>query len=692
MSDEMKGCPYCGEQILGIAMKCKHCQTMLDGSVPYPRGTPAPPGATPYPAGATPAPGAPAAWRQAVGPLEPGTIVREYRIERILGEGGMGEVFLADQTTTGRMVAMKVVVPELTRDPGVRRRFMEEARVMAALDHPNIVTLHTFFEESDRFFLVMKYIDGESLEDRIVRTGPMSVDEAMRVSNAVLAALEYAHTQPQPVVHRDIKPANILLGKDDSVVVMDFGIAKAVGREKLTRTAGIVGTYEYMSPEQIVGDEVGPATDIYCFGITLYKMLTGVVPFPQKTDTGIDCMDGHRHKPVTPLAEFRDGLPNWLPGVLEKALAKAPAARFSSAAAMSAVLKSVPGGEIEGIPMTLPAPATGTETDGGGGIMTPPPTRTGLWVAVALGALALVVALVVGLGSIQGNGPAQRGKNSAHKADEKRPRPKTDSPKSERLESRSQGVPREPAGKAGAEAEAAARDAERKRAEKVREKARAEAEAAALVAERKRAEEVREKARAEAEAAALVAERKRAEEAEERERASAKAHEGMVLIPNLGYWVDKYEASVEGRGVATSVSGRKPRVMITWGDAERACKRAGKTLCPKHIWRSACGGQYDSTYPYGDSYDGLACNGAHNEVGALLPAGGKPKCDGGYPGLFDMSGNVWEWVAEPGIAMGGSYLSGRNGVKCGSQSKPYESGKHRAYIGFRCCTREDTSR
>ena len=348
MPDETKRCPLCGEQILGIAVKCRYCGSMLD------RGTPE---GTPDPSGAA------ASWWQMAGPLESGTVVREYRIKRMLGQGGMGEVYLADQTTTGRQVAMKVVAPELMRDEGVRRRFMEEARVMAALEHPNIVTLHTFFEEGGRFFLVMKYIDGESLEDRVEREGPLSVDDAVRVSKAVLLALEYAHSRPQAVIHRDIKPANILLSKDDSVVVMDLGIAKAVGREQLTRTAGIVGTYEYMSPEQIMGGEVGPVTDIYCFGITLYKMLTGVVPFPQQTDTGIDCMDGHRHNAVLPLVEFRDGLPDWLQSVVEKALAKDPAARFSSAAAMSAELVATPFQPTSSSPNPRSPPRSQTEHD-----------------------------------------------------------------------------------------------------------------------------------------------------------------------------------------------------------------------------------------------------------------------------------------------------------------------------------------
>jgi len=257
----------------------------------------------------------------------------------MLGEGGMGEVYLANDVETGRKVAMKVVSPELMRDEGVRRRFREEARVMASLNHPNIVTLYSFFEEGHRFFLVMEFIDGESLESRLKR-GFLSVEDALRISRGVLSALQYGHTQPQPVVHRDIKPANILLDGAGRIVVTDFGVAKALGREKLTRTRGVVGTYEYMSPEQVQGEEVSPASDIYCFGVTLYKMLTGIVPFPQETDTGIDCMNAHLKAPPPPLEEFRESLPGSLQSAISRALAKKPEERFSDAAAMSLALAS----------------------------------------------------------------------------------------------------------------------------------------------------------------------------------------------------------------------------------------------------------------------------------------------------------------------------------------------------------------
>ena len=355
MRSDRKNCPFCYEDIHVRALKCKHCGSMLDGNVPLPgvaRGagtTPAPP------PGATPAPGGTPQWWNLSGPLEPETRIREYRIERMLGEGGMGEVYLAEDVETGRRVAMKVVAPELMRDEGVRKRFREEARVMAGLSQPNIVTLYSFFEEGNRFFLVMEYIDGESLEDRIER-GYLELEEARRISNGVLAALDFAHSAAQPVIHRDIKPANILLGKDGRVVVTDFGVAKALGREKLTRTRGVVGTMEYMSPEQVKGSDVTRAADLYCFGITLFKMLTGVVPFPQESDTGLECMNAHVGGTPPRLSEFRDGVPKAVQDVLSLALAKAPQERPDGAGKMRTLLDSA--FLRSGAPAPAPAPAT----------------------------------------------------------------------------------------------------------------------------------------------------------------------------------------------------------------------------------------------------------------------------------------------------------------------------------------------
>ena len=376
VADETKRCSYCGEQILATAIKCRFCGSMLDGD----------------------------ASREASGPLEPGTVVRELKIVKMLGEGGMGAVYLAEHKLTGQQVAVKVVWPELMRDPSVVRRFLEDARVMGGLQHPNIVQLLNFFEEGGRYFLVMAYIEGQTLDD-MLELGLLSVPEALRISTGVLSALHYAHTRPQPVVHRDIKPANIMIRKDGHVFVTDFGVAKALGREKLTRTQGVVGTYEFMSPEQVQGQAVSYASDIYAFGITLYKMFTGVVPFPQNTDGGFECMKAHLEAPVPAVAEYREGLPPAFQNIVERALAKEPGKRFASADEMLRTL----GRPADVGSHSHPHPASSERATPR---VSPTPVASGgsdLRKLLLAGGGVLVVALAVVLAVVFGSGEKKTG-------------------------------------------------------------------------------------------------------------------------------------------------------------------------------------------------------------------------------------------------------------------------------------------
>ena len=397
MTDETRICPFCGEEIKFVAIKCKHCGTMLSGSEP----------------GADASDG----WRGQGGPLQMGTTIREYRIEKILGQGGMGEVYKAVHVQTEQLVAMKVIAPELMREDSIRNRFLEEARVMADLNHPNVVRLLNFFEEGGRLFLIMDFVDGRDLEG-VLNERVLSGAEAVDIASRILAGLSYGHTRPKPVIHRDIKPANILLGDDGRVVITDFGIAKAVGREKLTQTRGVIGTFEYMSPEQVQGSDVGPRSDVYSVGITLYKMLTGVVPFPQKTDTGIDVMKGHLESKPPPIGEFREDVPDLLQRVVEKALAKAPEQRFADAQAMADAMHSgLP--DTAGAPVTRrpspeqpppPAPVTGESeeaSDVSASIDSSEKKSGGR--AVLIGAAALVVLALLGYAaySIWGPGKGQ---------------------------------------------------------------------------------------------------------------------------------------------------------------------------------------------------------------------------------------------------------------------------------------------
>jgi len=288
MNPDFKLCTFCSEEIRATAIKCRYCGSML----------------------------AEAGW---VGPLEPGVVIREYRVEALLGRGGMGEVYRAEHSITRQKAAIKVLSPEWMGEERVRSRFVEEARILEELKHPNIVALRSIFQEGGRLFLVMEFVDGEDLA-QVLERRPLDVEEAVRITTAVLSALDYAHNRPLPVIHRDIKPANVMLKKDGTVVVTDFGIAKALGRDRETGTRGLVGTFEYMSPEQIKGQTVTPASDVYSTGVTLYKMLAGVAPFPQTTDVGSECLTGHLTQHPPPLSEFREGLPAWLEAVGARAL------------------------------------------------------------------------------------------------------------------------------------------------------------------------------------------------------------------------------------------------------------------------------------------------------------------------------------------------------------------------------------
>jgi len=264
--ESTRRCPFCAEEIRIEAIKCKHCGERLDGAAPVTGGV-----------RSTPAAGGGATLGS--GTLSTGTVVGagRYELVRPLGAGGMGEVYEAEHTYTGQKVALKAVWPNLMAEENARARFLQEGRTLAKLKHPAIVGLHDFFEEGGRFFLAMEFIDGKSLESEIrsMRRGGShySVLEVAKVLRGVCEALAHAHAQTPPVIHRDIKPSNVMLASDGRVVLMDFGIAKAVGGEKLTRTQGVVGTYEYMSPEQVTGAAVTATSDVYSVGILAYEML-----------------------------------------------------------------------------------------------------------------------------------------------------------------------------------------------------------------------------------------------------------------------------------------------------------------------------------------------------------------------------------------------------------------------------------
>ncbi len=218
--------------------------------------------------------------------LIPGTRIRDYEIVRLIGSGGMGEVWLAHETMLDREVAIKRLNFELTRDPHFAARFQNEARIQAKLNHPNIVGMYNFFAEAGQFYMVLECAPGITLRELIDRTGPIPEQRTLGILNQIGAALGYAHAKG--IIHRDVKPSNIMVDPDhqDHVKMMDFGIARLLSEGHLTRTGTRLGTMHYMSPEQVLADkEIDARSDVYSAGVVLYEMLSGRLPFNADTDS-----------------------------------------------------------------------------------------------------------------------------------------------------------------------------------------------------------------------------------------------------------------------------------------------------------------------------------------------------------------------------------------------------------------------
>ena len=206
-----------------------------------------------------------------------GRLLGRYQVVEELGRGGMGVVYRAYQPSLNRHVAIKVLPPQLSLDQQLVGRFQREARAAANLRHPNIVVIYDVGEEKGIHYIVMEYLEGRTLKQLVEEEGPLHPKRAAHIVEQVAAALDYAHQRG--FVHRDVKPANIFVGPGDHVTLTDFGIAKAASEtQQLTRTGTLMGTPEYMAPEQATGGEVDHRTDLYALGVVLYQMLTGHVP------------------------------------------------------------------------------------------------------------------------------------------------------------------------------------------------------------------------------------------------------------------------------------------------------------------------------------------------------------------------------------------------------------------------------
>jgi hypothetical protein len=297
-------------------------------------------------------------------PLAPGFRIGRYEIISPLGAGGMGEVYRARDSRLGRDIAIKVLPVAVAEDREFLARFEREARTVAALNHPHIVTLHSVEDEAGTRFLTMELIDGEALDERLP-PGGLPIERVLELGIAIAEALAAAHEKH--IVHRDLKPANVMLTRDGRVKVLDFGLARLTGTEHESRntqamtrdvspsSAGhVVGTVPYMSPEQVRGEPVDARTDLFSLGVTLYELACGQRPFRGATSGAIS--GAILHETPAPLARLRADVPADLARIVDRCLAKEPAARFQTARELIDELRRVRWSRSDDAATILKAP------------------------------------------------------------------------------------------------------------------------------------------------------------------------------------------------------------------------------------------------------------------------------------------------------------------------------------------------
>jgi len=271
--------------------------------------------------------------------LAPGSTFAGYEVESVVGLGGIGILYRARQIRLDRPVALKVVEPESARDPVVRERLRREARAVAALDHPNVVPLYEAGEKDGTVYIVTRWVEGTELGTLLHDEGAMEPGRAAWTAAQIASALEIAHEKG--LVHRDVKPSNVIVTAEGHAYLTDFGLAKRVETAAgLTGADQILGTVDYVAPEQIEGSEPDARSDIYSLGCVLYEMLSGEPPFSAQKG-GMAKMWAHVNSDPPPLRERRTDVPPALDDVMRRAMARDPNARPTAAALRSSLIRAV---------------------------------------------------------------------------------------------------------------------------------------------------------------------------------------------------------------------------------------------------------------------------------------------------------------------------------------------------------------
>ncbi|MEU1403478.1 serine/threonine-protein kinase [Streptomyces sp. NPDC005728] len=278
---------------------------------------------------------------QPSGPI--GTEIAGYRVERELGRGGMAVVYCATDLRLGRTVALKLLAPEYTRNDAFRRRFTQESRVAAAIEHPHIVPVFEAGETDGVLYIAMCYVAGQDLRALLDRAGPLPVPTALRIAAQLASALDTAHQHD--LVHRDVKPGNVLVAKGvdsdhpEHVYLTDFGLAKkSLSLTGFTTAGEFVGTLDYVAPERVAGLPVDGRSDLYSLACVVYETLAGTPPF--RREDALDLLWAHQYDPPPALSEERQGVPPAADDVLRKALAKSPDDRYGTCVEFVAALRT----------------------------------------------------------------------------------------------------------------------------------------------------------------------------------------------------------------------------------------------------------------------------------------------------------------------------------------------------------------
>jgi predicted Ser/Thr protein kinase len=322
-----------------------------------------------------------------------------YTIESVLGQGGMGTVFLARHARLERRVALKVISPAFADDPDFRARFLRESQLAASLDHPNVIPIYDADEVDGVLYLAMRYVDGPSLQGLIRKSNPLSRRDTLRIAEQIGGALDAAHAED--LIHRDLKPANILLTHADGhAYLCDFGLAKRTSTMGVTHAGAFLGTIDYCSPEQIRGEPLDGRADVYSFGCVLYHCLSGEPPYARESEVAV--LQAHLNDPPPPLTPDLDP-------VFSRAMAKDPDERYGTAGALASDLRAtIAGGAAETVAVPADRPTRVDAT----GVLTRRKRRWA-WVAAAVALLALA--------AVAGAVWATRDSSSGHSTADLRP-------------------------------------------------------------------------------------------------------------------------------------------------------------------------------------------------------------------------------------------------------------------------------